>query len=94
MTKKAPRIPRPGGGHGTKKPSAQQIQPSRTSLRRKKGDANNNNHDEQQLFSVEKIVDCKMDKNGAPTYKTRWTGYKASDDTWEPYQNVVSTGHV
>ena len=95
MTKKS-RALRPGSGQGPKKPSPQQIQFSRKSLRWKKGGANNeaNNNSDEQLFSVEKIVDCKLDRNGVPTYKTRWTGYSASDDTWEPYENVVSTGHV
>ncbi len=95
MTKKS-RARRPGSAPGPKKPSPQQIQSSRKSLRPKKGGANNeaNKNSDEQLFSVEKIVDCKLDRNGVPTYKTRWTGYSASDDTWEPYENVVSTGHV
>jgi hypothetical protein len=95
MTKKS-RARRPGSSQGPKKPSPQQIQSSRKTLRRKKGGANNeaNNNSDEQLFSVEKIVDCKLDRNGVPTYKTRWMGYSSGDDTWEPYENVVSTGHV
>jgi len=99
MTKRERRS-RPGSGHGRKKPT-KPVKPSRSTLGGKKGVANNkanNNkkHDsgDERLFSVEKIVDCKLDKNGEPTYKTRWTGYSASEDTWEPYENVVSTGHV
>jgi len=49
---------------------------------------------EEELFKVEKIVDSKLDKNGVPLYKTRWKGYSASDDTWEPPENVASTGHI
>ena len=44
--------------------------------------------DDEELFKVEKIVDSKVDKNGVPLYKTRWKGYSASDDTWEPTENV------
>ena len=44
--------------------------------------------DDEELFKVEKIVDSKVDKNGVPLYKTRWKGYLASDDTWEPTENV------
>ncbi len=95
MTKKS-RARYPGSAQGPKKPSPQQIQSSRKSLRPKLGGVNNeaNNNSDEQIFLVEKIVDCKLDRNGVPTYKTRWTGYSASYDTWEPYENVVSTGHV
>ena len=44
--------------------------------------------DDEELFKVEKIVDSKVDKNGVSLYKTRWKGYSASDDTWEPTENV------
>lgn len=50
--------------------------------------------DGEELFKVEKIVGLKIDKNGVPFYKTRWKGYSAADDTWEPTENVASTGHV
>jgi hypothetical protein len=60
----------------------------------KKNAFDKNDDEYERLFLVEKIVDCKMDKNGMPTYKTRWMGYSASEDTWEPYENVGSTGHV
>jgi hypothetical protein len=45
-------------------------------------------------FEVEKIVDDRLDEYGVPMYKTRWVGYSASDDTWEPIENIASTGHV
>ena len=47
---------------------------------------------DEELFSVEKIVDSKIDKNGVQLYKCRWKGYTAADDTWEPTENVSSTG--
>ena len=49
--------------------------------------------DDEELFKVEKIVDSKVDKNGVPLYKIRWKGYLASDDTWEPTENIALTGH-
>ena len=48
--------------------------------------------DDEELFKVEKIVDSKVDKNGVPLYKIRWRGYLASDDTWEPTENIALTG--
>ena len=54
-------------------------------------DVASDNNDEE-LFSVEKIVDSKIDKNGVQLYKCRWKGYTAADDTWEPTENVSSTG--
>ena len=47
---------------------------------------------DEELFSVEKIVDSKIDKNGVQLYKCRWKGYTAAHDTWEPTENVSSTG--
>ena len=60
---------------------------------KKKGEkeAHADNNDEE-LFSVEKIVDSKIDKNGVQLYKCRWKGYTAAHDTWEPTENVSSTG--
>ena len=49
-------------------------------------------NNDEELFSVEKIVDSKIDKNGVQLYKCRWKGYTAADDTWEPTENVSSTG--
>mmetsp|Transcript_27581 Transcript_27581/g.58917 ORF Transcript_27581/g.58917 Transcript_27581/m.58917 type:complete len:346 (-) Transcript_27581:1625-2662(-) len=64
------------------------------SKKRKKDYAVEEAVEEVELFKVEKIVDRKLDKNGVTLYKTRWKGYSASDDTWEPPENVASTGHI
>ena len=46
-----------------------------------------------ELYQVENIIDDKLDKDGVTVlYKTRWKGYTAADDTWEPTENVASTG--
>ena len=49
-------------------------------------------NNDEELFSVEKIVDSKIDKNGVQLYNCRWKGYTAAHDTWEPTENVSSTG--
>lgn len=89
-------------GKGSKKRSAQSKQPGRAAKRQKKDyraeepveDVEDQGDGDEELFKVEKIVGRKIDKNGVPLYKTRWKGYTASDDTWEPSINVASTGHV
>ena len=44
-------------------------------------------------YQIEKIIDDKLDNDGVKTlYKTRWVGCTADDDTWEPTENVASTG--
>ena len=44
-------------------------------------------------YQIEKIVDDKLDKDGSNNIiKTRWMGYTETDDTWEPTENVASTG--
>jgi hypothetical protein len=87
-------------GKGSKKLPAQPKQPTRAVKGRKQNVAVESVEEEdeeggdEELFKVEKIVDHKLDKYGVPLYKTRWKGYSASDDTWEPTANVASTGHV
>lgn len=44
-------------------------------------------------FKVEKIIDSKKTKNGT-LYRVRWKGWSPADDTWEPIENVASTGHA
>ena len=68
--------------------------------RKKKSKASSSSSKEHQhsissdeLYQVEKIIDDKLDKDGVTIlYKTRWKGYAAADDTWEPAENVASTG--
>lgn len=48
---------------------------------------------EGDTFQVETILASKKDR-GKVKYRVRWKGYGPSDDTWEPLENVASTGHV
>ena len=41
-------------------------------------------------YELEKIVADRIRK-GKQEFKVRWEGYKAEDDTWEPYSNIKNT---
>ena len=50
------------------------------------------------MFHVDTILDSKVvsrrGRKKQTLYKVRWKGYGPKDDTWEPVENVASTGHV
>jgi len=79
-------------GSGSKDLLAQK--PNRAVKRKRRSTHEEDEADNEELFKVEKIVASKRDKNGAPLYKTRWKGYSAGEDTWEPSENLASTGHI
>ncbi len=89
-----------GQGKGSKKLPSQPKQPTGVAKGRKQyaaeesAEEGGDKRGDEELFKVEKIVDYRLDKHGVPMYKTRWKGFSASDDTWEPTANVASTGHV
>lgn len=44
-------------------------------------------HDQQE-YTPSAIVDSKMLSDGSKQYKVSWEGYDASEDTWEPEENL------
>jgi hypothetical protein len=44
--------------------------------------------DEEQEYKIDKIVDRKLSRGGVPTYRVRWEGYGAEEDTWESEETV------
>jgi hypothetical protein len=44
--------------------------------------------DEETTYIVDKMVGMRWNK-GSRQYLVRWKGYDASDDTWEPMENLV-----
>ena len=42
-------------------------------------------------YSVEKIIDKQCDINGKVKYLIKWRGYDESDNTWEPIENLYCT---
>ena len=44
---------------------------------------------ESDVYSVEKIVTRKGTSLKDATYRIRWKGYTANEDTWEPAKNIL-----
>ena len=43
---------------------------------------------EEEIFSVERILDRRISKGGRAEYLLKWTGYPDSENTWEPRSNL------
>ena len=89
----------PGHCHQGEIPLNLPAKPPETQLSRSKTLVRSKQHDTKkvsgELCVVEKIVNCKIVRNGAPICRTGRAGYSVSDDTsWEQFENVVSTGHA
>ncbi|XP_060533025.1 chromobox protein homolog 1-like [Cylas formicarius] len=52
----------------------------------KKGTSDGNEAPEE--YVVEKIIDCRINKNGVKEYLLKWIGYDDKDNTWEPESNL------
>ena len=55
------------------------------------GEVNQKDEDE---FAVEKIVDKSHGQNGKVKYLIKWKGFDASDNTWEPIENLYCTDMI
>jgi Chromo (CHRromatin Organisation MOdifier) domain len=48
---------------------------------------------EHEFFEVEDILDGKR-KNGKWKFLVLWKGYSASDNSWEPEENILNCEHL
>uniref|UniRef100_A0A0N4ZQW3 Chromo domain-containing protein n=1 Tax=Parastrongyloides trichosuri TaxID=131310 RepID=A0A0N4ZQW3_PARTI len=46
--------------------------------------------DDEIVYDIEDIIDCKVSKTGERTFLVKWKGYGHEENTWEPISSFTS----
>jgi hypothetical protein len=46
------------------------------------------------MYTVEKILDKKVNKSGKNEYLVKWVGWNINESTWEPEANLVTVSEM
>lgn len=58
------------------------------SRKRKTEDDDDDDEEKTEVFEVDKIIEVHFKKNGQREFLVHWKGYAATDNTWEPEDNM------
>lgn len=49
-----------------------------------------NQSSDEEMYTVEKILDKRVTKNGKHEYLVKWVGWSINESTWQPESNLVT----
>ncbi|XP_018329111.1 chromobox protein homolog 1 [Agrilus planipennis] len=65
-----------------------------TQTSKKRGSTPSTEDQEPEVYTVQKILDKRINANGVVEYYLRWVGFEDKDNTWEPKENLNCPGLI